>query len=613
MKVAVLSGKQAGWWGGTLTLLLLIAFGAKILIGRTAEQEVPDGALLDRLPSLTSEQVESLVLLGRTWGFLKYHHPAVLGGDLDWDGQLGRMIVSVLAAPDRDSVQSVLSAWIDSLGDVPDCSPCASVPATQRLSSVPALDWLRDDQLLTLSLRKRLAHVYRNRSRNPRQEFAQRGEFGNVDVTGEKAYGDTPFPNRHLRLLALFRLWNILEYWAAYRDLIPGDRVELLRKYVVELWQVPDADSYARSIMRLFAQLEDGHANLWSSIRARPPVGDARIPAGIRRVGDQYVVTVLVNDSLRSPSELRLGDALLTFDGLPVASLVERMRPFFGASNAAAQARDIALHMTNGGPGPLTIEVVRQGRHVLVSESRREWTGAEWRTFVDRDLPGPAFQRLSEEVVYLKISAASASSLSSYVQQSNGASIWVVDLRGYPMDFAFASAIASRFVDSTRAFALIARPDFANPGAFVWDSAPQRIQPVAPRVEGKLVLLTDESTQSAAEYATMMLRAVPGSIVVGTATAGADGDVVRISLPGGLSGMVSGLVVAYPNKRQTQQIGILPDVVVSPSIAGVRAERDEALEAGVSFAMGHQFRLARHFQDRGRSAATLDCYLAWRC
>ena len=34
----------------------------------------------------------------------------------------------------------------------------------------------------------------------------------------------------------------------------------------------------------------------------------------------------------------------------------------------------------------------------------------------------------------------------------------------------------------------------------------------------------------------------------------------------------------YPDKRPTQRIGIVPDVVVRPTIAGIRAGRDEVLE-----------------------------------
>jgi C-terminal processing protease CtpA/Prc len=79
--------------------------------------------------------------------------------------------------------------------------------------------------------------------------------------------------------------------------------------------------------------------------------------------------------------------------------------------------------------------------------------------------------------------------------------------------------------------------------------------------------------------------------VVGSTTAGADGNVSRIPLPGNVEGMISGIGVFYPDGRPTQRIGIVPDLVVRPTVAGIRAGRDEVLEAGVSRALGRAFRL----------------------
>ena len=46
--------------------------------------------------------------------------------------------------------------------------------------------------------------------------------------------------------------------------------------------------------------------------------------------------------------------------------------------------------------------------------------------------------------------------------------------------------------------------------------------------------------------------------------------------------MISGIGVFYPDKRPTQRVGIIPDIEVRPTIAGIRAGRDELLEAAVS-------------------------------
>jgi C-terminal processing protease CtpA/Prc len=50
--------------------------------------------------------------------------------------------------------------------------------------------------------------------------------------------------------------------------------------------------------------------------------------------------------------------------------------------------------------------------------------------------------------------------------------------------------------------------------------------------------------------------------------------------------MLSGLGVFYPDRRPTQRVGIMPDVVVTPTIEGIATGRDEVLERAVEL-IGH--------------------------
>ena len=50
--------------------------------------------------------------------------------------------------------------------------------------------------------------------------------------------------------------------------------------------------------------------------------------------------------------------------------------------------------------------------------------------------------------------------------------------------------------------------------------------------------------------------------------------------------MISGIGVFYPDKLPTQRVGIIPDVEVKPTIAGIRAGRDEVLEEALRQILG---------------------------
>ena len=79
----------------------------------------------------------------------------------------------------------------------------------------------------------------------------------------------------------------------------------------------------------------------------------------------------------------------------------------------------------------------------------------------------------------------------------------------------------------------------------------------------------------------MAFRTVPNVTLVGSPTAGADGNISWVPLPGGYRTAFSGIGVYYPDGRETQRVGIIPDIAVEPTIEGVSAGRDEVLEKAV--------------------------------
>ena len=197
------------------------------------------------------------------------------------------------------------------------------------------------------------------------------------------------------------------------------------------------------------------------------------------------------------------------------------------------------------------------------------------------DLPGPAFQMVAPDVAYVKISTLLRADCASDILAAAGTRGLIIDLRDYPSDFPIYT-LGSMLVTDPTPFAWFTHADIANPGAFHWWEVVQ-LTPSAPHYSGQVVILVDETTQSSAEFHAMAFRAVPGAIVIGSTTAGADGDVSTVPIPGGLSSCISGLGVFYPDQRPTQRVGIVPDIWVTPTIAGLRAGRDELIEAAIGY------------------------------
>jgi hypothetical protein len=119
-------------------------------------------------------------------------------------------------------------------------------------------------------------------------------------------------------------------------------------------------------------------------------------------------------------------------------------------------------------------------------------------------------------------------------------------------------------------------PDCTYPGTYSWAS--DFIGGGIPEpYTGNIIILFNEGTQSHAEWTCMGFEPFPGLIKIGSQTAGADGGVSTIYVPGKMYTWFTGVGVNYPDYTQTQRIGIVPDYEVHPTIAGLRAGIDEVL------------------------------------
>lgn len=534
---------------------------------------------------LSNVQVENLATLGKVWGFLKYYDPRVTSGGQQWDFDLFRVMPKILAAGNRVTADRILVKWIGSLGPVAPCVTCLHLHM-KNLELAPRLGWIGDRKRLGSRLSDLLQAIYRNR--NGSQFFIRPTKIGNPVFTNERPYRAVEFPDSGYQLLALYRFWNIVEYWYPDRDEIGENWDGVLAQFIPRLAMANSRKEYELQLMALIANIHDTHANLWSSLASRPPDGDCFLPIRVRYIEGQPVVTGNLAGYSQAGEPFRPGDVIAALGSEPVAGLFRQWSPYYGASNTAALDREIATYLTRGTCGGVKMAVRRAGTVVDLLARRVPMPAPPGVPLSPgtNDLPGPAFRLLSKQVAYLKLSSIDPAQESTYIERAAGTKGLIIDIRNYPDAFVVFS-LGSLLVDRRTPFVRFTTASTNTPGAFHW-AAPESLEPdpKKPHYDGKIVILVDDETQSAAEFAAMAFRSVPDAIVVGNATAGADGNVSRVPLPGGLYTFISGIGVFYPDKKPTQRIGIVPNVVVNPTIADVREGRDPVLAEAIRLIVG---------------------------
>ncbi len=96
-------------------------------------------------------------------------------------------------------------------------------------------------------------------------------------------------------------------------------------------------------------------------------------------------------------------------------------------------------------------------------------------------------------------------------------------------------------------------------------------------------MLIDGRTTGEAEHTGLYLEAANNTAFVGSASAGCDGETDSFVVPGGVTIAFSSKDVRHPNGGKLQRLGLQPAENVSPTIAGIRAGRDEVLERAVEY------------------------------
>lgn len=534
-------------------------------------------------PALSLRNVKDLALLTKVWGFLKYHHPAIGQGDHNWDAELFRFLPRYLEAiaTGNEARDAIIISWIDGLGEVPRCEACESTPDDAYLR--PDHAWMASSGL-NAALVEKLQYLHNNRHQGYHFYVGMNMGVGNPDFKNERPYAEMTYPDAGYRFLALARFWNMIHYFFPYRHLMDRNWETVLEEFLPKFLDAEDELAYEMAAVGLIAEVKDTHANLWGGgDKIRADRGSNYSVAHVRFFEDQLVVADFYNPELQDTSGLLLGDVITHINGASVPELVAKMKPYYPASNQPTRLRDIAADMLRSPKSSLEVRVERGEEafsKTLPLYPRDSLDMFRWY----RRGEGPSYRMLEDGIGYVTLARIKTEEVSEIKKAFAETEGIIIDVRNYPSAF-MPFVLAPWFVEGNTPFVRFTAGSVNNPGMFTMGPTVNIPKPES-TYRGKVVVLVNELSQSQAEYTAMSFRAGANVTVLGSTTAGADGNVSRIFLPGGLRTMISGIGVHYPSGGETQRVGIEPDVLVRPTIEGVRAGRDELMERAVEVIKG---------------------------
>lgn len=402
------------------------------------------------------------------------------------------------------------------------------------------------------------------------------------------------------KIWGLMQVWGTVKYNFAFFDRLPGlDWDAAVRGAIPRVLSAPDQEEYYRRLGELTALLHDGHT-LVVSPSFREGAYDSP-PLEFQVVEDRIVLARAGDTEEIRAQAVRPGMELVAVgEGVPARQWLQenalRYYPGSTRQNGEAFGMFLFLRGPKNTPVKLTLaDATGVERTVTVTRNSQNRDGTVFRLRI-RDFSSLIESKtIDGGIVYLRVGTFDDEQVVEDVNDELNR-LDLGQLRGMILDLRyniggddqFAYPIVSRLVDRPVLGAKWTTPEY-HPAYFSWGQAETplqgdtvRIEPAAAtRYSGPLVILTGPNTMSTAEDFIVPLDFSGRALILGEPTAGTTGNPVNVGLPGGAILRVCSLWSTYPDGREFVGRGIDPDVVVHPTVAGLRANRDEVLEKAV--------------------------------
>ncbi len=564
-----------------------------------------------RTGSQPATEVERLVKLCRVWGYVKYTHPAFLLGqrDKDWDDELLALIPQVRELETHEEVNVLLHEWFASLGavDYGTNKPMDIWANTAEEDKVVVADtsWTTDASYLGKDLASDLGQLAEipdiKRLKAPVELFTARYLS---EVSGpmfsEKDYADMDYGDVRYRLLGLFRVWNAVEYYFPYHDLLDTDWLSNLDEFIPQmlaggdglredfipgLWaEMGDEDfqSYAAAITALMVRMHDNHIGYGL-------MGITFAPFPVMEAEGKLVVSGTTEDC-----PLTQGDVILEVNGYDIYAFAETVKEYLPHSRDdiyLSRNWVYILSLAGEGKEEIGVTVLRDGKEETFPCT---WVGED-----EAALPVPFSYKHPEEPFRIldgMIGLVNPALLTTAMQydmmdELRDTSGLIVDLRQYPNYYP--KTFPAYFVPEIIPAFIHLNLSMAVPGTYIKvvdhvGCQPEDAQRGVYYYDKPVVVLIDEFSQSSGEWMAWAISKGEHVVLMGENTSGALDGVTELSIPGYFPYQFTAIGAYTDDGGQIQRVGLTPDIPVSRTIQGIKEGRDELMEAAVEYIVNHK-------------------------
>ena len=307
------------------------------------------------------------------------------------------------------------------------------------------------------------------------------------------------------------------------------------------------------------------------------------MPIVAKIIDNKLIVTKILDSIIVRTDSVKIGDIIIKINNREIKDIVANQRNLIGASNEASFLNKIIEPILSVNADTVKIDFIINNKNVSKTINCVDFNKTKYQLENESvtKLKKVKFKILDKNVGYVNLGELSRRNIPDMSENLKATKAIIFDLRNYPNDILF--DIANFLNSREQVFATYTTPDLKYPGRFKWVKGDTCGTNSTSSYCGKVVVLLNEDSVSQSEWTAMGLKTAGNTTIIGSQTGGADGNVSGIDFIKQIHTQFTGIGVYYPDRTETQRIGIIPDIEVKPTITGIQMGRDEVLERALQF------------------------------
>lgn len=382
-----------------------------------------------------------------------------------------------------------------------------------------------------------------------------------------------------IRLANVIIAWNVLKHSYPYWNDASLPAETILTNAIKKSISDKNQEDFLNTLRLMCAEMNDGHMFV-DLLKPEEKSNEATASLMLIEAEGKIVVKKINNEKL---SGVELGDRVDSIEHQDIMKYLLSREKYLSGSPQWKRSKSLVMALNGPKNTSVPISITgKNGNRTFLAE--RNMAGQGYRSGSEKE-PYTKQGWLKSDIYYINLSRDSVTKKLIEEQLFNAKAI-IFDLRGYPMNdevFNILPHLINKPLKERQFFFIpqIIYPDFEKVG---YQRERSGTNPESPFIKGKIFVLTDASAQSASETFLVQVKGLPNVTIIGTPSSGTNGTINVIYLPGKYRIAYTGMITKNADGSKHHLKGIIPDIIFTPKIDGIKKGQDETLNLAVKIA-----------------------------